>query len=151
MGANPSIHPTVPSAPVSMASGREEMALSILIAKIISVVYLAAALGAVFSRDYYQRIFDDLFKNAALTYLIGLMAVILGFLIVNYHNIWVTDWTVLVTVLGWLGLMKGVLIIAFPRFVQSYSKLIFEGNGLQFFPYIAASVGLLFGYFGFVH
>lgn len=81
----------------------------------------------------------------------GFTAVILGILIVNYHNIWVKDWTVLVTILGWLALMKGVLIIAFPSFVQSYSKLIFEGKGLQFFPYIAALVGLMFGYFGFVH
>jgi len=126
------------------------MELSILIAKITSVVYLSAALGAVFSRDHYRRVFEDLFKNAALTYLMGFTAVILGFLMVNYHNTWGKDWTVLVTILGWLALMKGVLIIAFPRFVQSYSKPIFEGKGLQFFPYVAAFVGLLFGYFGFV-
>ena len=90
-----------------MALGPEEMELSILNAKITSVVYLAAALSAVFSRDYYRRILDDLFKNAALTYLMGLTTVILGFLIVNYHNIWVREWTVLVTILGWLALMKG--------------------------------------------
>lgn len=126
------------------------MELSILIAKITSVVYLSAALGAVFSRDNYRGLLDDLFKNAALTYLMGFTVVILGFLMVNYHNTWSKDWTVLVTILGWLALMKGVLIIAFPRFVQSFSKLIFEGKGLQFFPYVAAFVGLLFGYFGFV-
>lgn len=127
------------------------MELSILIAKITSVVYLAAALGAVFNRDYYRRVVDDLFENAGLTYFIGFTTVVLGFLIVNYHNIWVKDWIVLITVLGWLALVKGVLIIAFPRFVRSYSELIFKGKGLQFFPYIAALLGLLFGYYGFVY
>ena len=127
------------------------MELSILIAKITSVVYLSAALGAVFSRNHYRRVLDDLFKNAALTYFMGFTAVILGFLMVNYHNKWAKDWTVLVTILGWLALMKGVLIIAVPSFVQSYSKLIFEGKGVQFFPYVAAFLGLVFGYFGFVH
>jgi hypothetical protein len=127
------------------------MELSILIARITSVIYLSAALGAVFSRDHYRRLLDDLFKNAALTYLMGFTAVILGSVLVNYHNTWRKDWTVLVTILGWLALMKGVLIIAFPRFVQGYSKPIFEGKGLQFFPYVAAFVGLVFGYFGFVH
>ena len=127
------------------------MELSILIARISSVVYLSAALGAVFSRDHYRRVLDDLFKNAALTYFMGFTVVILGLLMVNYHNTWVKNWTVLVTILGWLALMKGVLIIAFPRFVQSYSKPIFEGKGLQLFPYVAAFAGLLFGYFGFVH
>lgn len=127
------------------------MELSVLIARITSVVYLSAALGAVFSRDHYRRLLDDLFKNAALTYLMGFTAVILGFLMVNYHNTWGKDWTVLVTILGWLALTKGVLIIAFPGFVHSYSKPIFEGKGLQVFPYVAAFLGVVFGYFGFVH
>jgi len=73
------------------------MELSILIARIASVVYLSAALGAVFSRDHYRRVLDDLFKNAALTYFMGFTVVILGLLMVNYHNTWVKNWTVLVT------------------------------------------------------
>jgi hypothetical protein len=126
------------------------MELSILIARITAVVYLSAALGAVFSTDHYRRVVDDMFNNAGLTYLTGFTAVIFGFLIVNYHNIWVKDWTVLITIMGWLALMKGVLIIAFPKFVQGYSRLIFEGRGLSIFPYVAIVIGLLFGYFGFI-
>ncbi|MBI2357351.1 MAG: hypothetical protein HYV04_00270 [Deltaproteobacteria bacterium] len=126
------------------------MELSIFVAKITSVIYLSAGLGAIFSADHYRRLVDDMFNNAALTYLMGFTAVILGFLIVNYHNIWAKDWTVLITIIGWLGLVKGALIIAFPRFAQSYSRLIFQGRGLRIFPYLAIFIGLLFGYFGFV-
>jgi hypothetical protein len=126
------------------------MELSILIARIVSVVYLSAALGAVFSKDHFRRVLDDLFKNAALVYFMGFTAVVLGFLIVNYHNTWVKDWTVLVTVLGWLALIKGVLLIAFPRLIQSYSKPILDGKSLRVFPYVVALVGLLFGFFGFI-
>jgi hypothetical protein len=127
------------------------MELSILIARITFGVYLSAALGWVFSRDHYRRLPDDLFGNAALTYFIGFTALVLGSLMVHYHNIWRSDWTVLVTILGWLALIKGVLLIALPGFVQSYSKFIFEGSGFQLFPYLAVFIGLLFGYFGFVH
>jgi len=59
------------------------MELSVLIARIASVVYLSAALGAVLSKDQYRRVADDMFKNAALTYLMGFTAVILGFLMVS--------------------------------------------------------------------
>jgi hypothetical protein len=76
--------------------------LSLLIAKVTSVVYLAAALGGFVSRDHYRRVLDDAFSNAALTYFMGFTAVIVGCLLVNYHNIWARDWTVLVTILGWL-------------------------------------------------
>lgn len=124
--------------------------MPILIAKITSVIYLAAALGALCSADYYRKVLDDMFDNAALTYLMGFSAVIAGFLIVHYHNIWLANWPVLVTLVGWLALMKGVLIIAFPRFVQRYTGLLLKGWGLKIFPYAALFMGLLFGYFGFV-
>lgn len=126
------------------------MEVSLLIAKITSVIYLSAGLGAICSANHYRRLLDDMFKNAGLTYLMGFTAVIVGGLIVNYHNIWGTNWTVLITLLGWLALIKGVLIIAFPRFIQSFSDLIFKGWGFKIFPYIAILIGLLFGYFGFV-
>lgn len=126
------------------------MELSIFVAKIISVIYLSAGLGAIFSADHYRGLPDDMFKNAALTYLTGLTAVIVGFLLVNYHNSWEKDWTVLITIMGWLALMKGVIIIAFPKFVHRYSKPILEGRGFSIFSYVAIFIGVLFGYFGFV-
>ncbi len=125
------------------------MELSILIAKIISLIYLSVGIGAIFSADYYRRLVDDLFDNAGLTYVTGFMTVVIGVLIVNYHNIWAWDWIVLITMIGWLALIKGVLIIAFPKFVQGYSKLFFDGRGFSIFPYLAIFMGLLFGYFGF--
>ena len=125
------------------------MELSTLIAKITSVIYLSAALGGFFSADYYRRLSDDMYKNAALTYMTGFTAVILGSLIVNYHNTWAKNWTVLITIMGWLALIKGVIIIAFPKFIQRLSEPFFSGRGLKVFPYITLLLGLLFGYLGF--
>ena len=126
------------------------MELSRLIAKIISVIYLSVAVGGIFSADHYRRILDNMFKNAALTYMTGFTAVIVGFLIVHYHNSWGRDWTVLITIMGWLALMKGVLIIVFPKFIPRFFEPIFKGMGLKIFPYVSILIGLLFGYFGFV-
>ena len=126
------------------------MELSILIAKIVSVIYLSAALGSFFSRDYYLRISQDMFKNAALTYMMGFVTVIFGFLIVNYHNFWGRDWTVLITVIGWLSLLKGVLIIVSPKFFQRLYEPFLTARALKIIPYVTLAMGLLFGYFGFV-
>ena len=126
------------------------MELSILIAKIASVVYLSAALGGFFSPDYYRRLYRDMYKNAALTYMMGFIAILVGFLIVNYHNSWGRDWTVLITITGWLALIKGVLIMVFPKFFQRLSELFLTDRALKIIPYVTLSIGLLFGYFGFV-
>jgi hypothetical protein len=126
------------------------MNLSKLIAKIASVIYLSASIGALFGADYYRKLADDLFSNAGLIYMTGFITVIIGFLIVSFHNIWTKDWTVLITVLGWLALAKGICLIAFPEFVHTLSERMFTDFGFKIFPYTALCLGLLFAYFGFV-
>jgi len=69
------------------------------LAKIAAVIYLSASLGGFISRDYYRRLSEDMYWNAGLTYMMGLLAVIVGFLIVHYHNLWAKDWTVLITII----------------------------------------------------
>jgi hypothetical protein len=126
------------------------MGLSILIARIISVVYVSAALGAIVSANQYRRLADDLFSNAGLTYVTGLLTVLMGILIVHYHNTWTRNWPVLITVVGWLALLKGVAIIVVPQVVHRVSTAMLAEWGGVVFPYVALCLGLLFGYFGFV-
>lgn len=128
-----------------------EPGLSVIIARIAAVIYLAAAAGALFSRSYYRRLIEDFYRNAAVVYLAGFMAVVLGSLVVVHHNLWVRDWRVLITILGWLALIKGVLLIVFPGFVQGYSRPFLGERGLMWFSPAAAVLGLLFGYFGFLN
>jgi hypothetical protein len=126
------------------------MQLSKLIARMASVVYLSASLGAFFSADYYRKIADDLFSNFALIYVTGFITVIIGFLIVTYHNRWAKSWIVVITILGWLAMLKGICLIALPQFVHTLSERMLTDSGAKIFPYAALCLGLLFAYFGFV-
>ena len=126
------------------------MERSILLARIIAVVYVSAALGAIFSANHYRRLPDDLFSNAGLTYVTGFITVVLGILIVHYHNMWTKSWPVLITVIGWGALLKGVAIIVMPQVVHRASAPLLAGWAATVFPYVAICLGLLFGYFGFV-
>lgn len=60
------------------------------------------------------------------------------------------NWTVLITISGWLALVKGIVIIAFPQFAHRLSESLFTGLGMRIFPLAGILMGLLFGYFGFV-
>jgi hypothetical protein len=126
------------------------MQLSKLIARMASVIYLSVSLGSFFSTDDYGKIADDLFGNSALTYVTGFITVIVGFLIVTYHNRWAKSWIVLITILGWLAMVKGICLIAFPQFVHTLSEQMLTDSGAQIFQYVAVCLGLLLAYFGFV-
>ena len=126
------------------------MQRSKLISKMAAVLYLSASVGAFCGADYYRKIAEDFFSNAGLTYLAGFITLIIGLLIVNYHNRWAKNWTVLITILGWLALLKGIVLIAFPQFVRTLSEQMFTNFGPKIFPYATLCLGLLFAYFGFV-
>jgi len=125
------------------------METSILIAQIAAVVYLGVALGGFIDRDYFRRIVDDFYGNAGLTYIGGFMALVFGFLIVHVHNHWVSDWTILVTILGWLALIKGIVIIVFPQHIKLISSGVLSDCGLKIIPWFALLLGLVFAWFGF--
>ena len=61
--------------------------------------------------------------------------------------IWAKDWTVLITIIGWVSLLKGIILIAFPQSISSF-KGIYKNTRLWGIFMIA--IGLLFGYFGFI-
>jgi len=127
------------------------METSVLIAQIAAVTYLAVALGGFISKDYYRRLIDDFYGNAGLTYLGGFMALVMGFLIVHVHNQWAGDWTVLITVLGWLALIKGITLMVLPASMGRISASLLNETGMKLFPWVALLLGLLFAWFGFIH
>jgi len=61
-----------------------------------------------------------LIEDKSFLLLAGYLTLFLGLGVVILHNVWVEDWRVIVTILGWLTLVKGVLLIGFPR---NYAKL----------------------------
>jgi hypothetical protein len=54
-------------------------------------------------------------ENRAFGLAYGLMSLILGITSVLLHNIWELNWHVVITVFGWLALLKGIIVLAWPE------------------------------------
>ena len=63
--------------------------------------------------ELLKSVNDKIFKL-----LIGFIALTFGLLTVISHNIWVADWRAVITIFGWLSLAKGVMLLAFPEFLD---------------------------------
>lgn len=48
----------------------------------------------------------------------GYLALIVGLVTVILHNVWVADWRVVITIFGWISLIKGIMRIGFPEIPQ---------------------------------
>ncbi len=126
------------------------METSVFIAKIFGLCYLVFGVGFLFNRKAFQRVMEDFCKNAALVFLGGVFALVIGIVIILKHNIWVANWTVMITIIGWLGLIKGIWIIVFPNTVSKFMQAYQENEGLLTVHSVAVLIlGAVFTYFGF--
>jgi len=89
-----------------------------------------------FNPKRVKQIVDNL-KDARFLIILSLFAIIIGLLNVLAHNIWEPNIKLLVTLFGWLALIKGIILFTFPKqtisllkqtnlkFIQAFYALLF--------------------------
>lgn len=125
------------------------METSILIARILAVVYLSVGLGVLFNPTYYKEAFQKFIHSATYRFLGGWIAVLLGVVMVQYHNLWVNDWRVIITIVAWIALIKGVLLIVMPRFINYIDFWFRTKRQTNYTALFILLLGVLFGWLGF--
>ena len=91
------------------------MELSVFLAKVLGLYLVIVVPAALLNRKHFPRLIKEFSDSLAMVVLSGVVALVLGLLLVVGHNVWTADWRVIITVLGWLTLVKGVVRFAFPH------------------------------------
>ena len=105
---------------------RDTLATSILIAKLIGPVMLVAAIAMLVDAKGLQEMAREFLKDRALIFVTGVLAMLGGLAIVNNHNIWIADWSVMITLFGWAMFIGGAVRIALPAVVRSIGGAMME-------------------------
>ncbi len=122
------------------------MDFAIIVAQIMGIMYLSAGIGILVSKTNFTKMVDEL-QGSVIGMIGGAMGIIMGMIIISQHNVWDEGWTVLVTLVGWLALIKGVAYIAFPKTINIFKPLLKYQTSIGYFVVI---IGLVFSYFGFI-
>lgn len=118
--------------------------------QVLSIMYIAAGVGILVNPDFYKRLFEDFFERPSVLYIGGVMALVIGYLILAFHNMWTKDLSVIITIIGWIALIKGIAILVQPKLMVALSKAIIKKEGLLKVAGIAVIIiGLAFSFLGF--
>ena len=117
---------------------------SVFLAKLIGPYIIVVGIGLIFNQKVFRQIIEDFAKNPALVYVTGLITFVAGLAIVLSHNIWVADWRVIITVFGWMALVKGAWLIIRPGAVNKMTKIYLNHMNLVLIPWV---IMLLIGIF----
>ena len=120
------------------------------IAQIIGLLFCIDAVGVLVNTALYRRIVEEFIESPALCYLGGILALFFGLFILNFNNAWTADWTVIITIIGWLSVVKGVLLIVFPKVYLNFSNWMRMGDAMmRYIGIIYLLLGLFLTFKGF--
>lgn len=127
------------------------MTTSIFLARLIGPLFLLVGLGILFNRSHYRELMRDFLEDSSLYYFSGVLALLTGIAIVQFHNVWELRWPVVITVIGWLSVVKGVVRILLPEKGAEYAGQILNSDGLLIGGAIVLlGLGASLGYQGFL-
>lgn len=102
------------------------MESTILFSRIIGPVLLITGLGVLLNLKECRQIINDYERNPAFRYMGGFLALIVGLIILQFHTIYIWGWEIVITIIGWLALIKGTLLMVTPslfsKLTGSYKK-----------------------------
>lgn len=125
------------------------MCLSMFFAQMIGFYLVIASLGTLIHHQRYRKISHEFLGNPALVAISENLSLIFGLMILVLHHVWVANWPVLITIIGWILVLRGVLAIFFPIRYMAYSKYLLERKGFLLVAWVSLLVGLYLLWLGF--
>ena len=120
-----------------------------IIAQILGLFISIISVGVLINTAIYRRMVEEFTESPALCHLGGLLSLFFGLFILIFHNTWEKDWTTIITIFGWLSVIKGTLLIAYPKSVSQLSWIPHSDKVLRYVGVMYLLLGLFLTVKGF--
>lgn len=125
------------------------MELSNFLSRIIGKYFIIVSMAMLINRQHFIFCLNNLINNPTLIFVAGFFILILGLVMVMSHNVWLWNWRLIITIISWLTLIKGVSILIYPNAFDRIAQLFLQNTNVY---YIMAGfyfmIGILLCYLG---
>ena len=124
------------------------MEISNYLAQIWGISTVVILLALLIKEKHLKRFFSSLDTENNF-FLWGVISFVIGLAMVLTYNIWAWNWQVIITILGWASLLKGLLLLFCPETMVNYAKKINNEKWLPIWLMVLLIAGLVITYLGF--
>ena len=97
------------------------MDITIFFARLWGSYFIIFGLLFIITRQLGKTI--EMTDDEAFVISTGYITLIMGLVTVILHNVWVADWRVIITLLGWSTVIKGIQKIGFPEHIRKQAQM----------------------------
>jgi len=125
------------------------MISSIILARFLGLFFAIMGIGFIFNREHMKAAAMALSENAGIQFAATLFPLLIGSMIVALHNDWSPHWPMLVTIVGWLLFITGVVRAVFTKFWLAQVNAHKDDFAAGWVGSIVLILGLVLLYFGY--
>lgn len=97
---------------------------TLFLAKAFGLYMIPVGLGLMVDPSRYRSWYKDILKQERRSMFGGVIALFIGAFVIASHNVWVADWPLLITLIGWWGFVKGGALLVVPGSVKVFQPMI---------------------------
>lgn len=103
------------STTLAQIADTEQFSRTELVEWIVSCALIVVGMSLLSRPKAWIEAFEPAARHPIVPLLSGLYALLAGLVVVSAHNLWVSDVRVVVTILGWVALASGVVLLLAPE------------------------------------
>ena len=120
------------------------------IAEIAGPILLLVGLSVLLHAKAWQRLFDKWQKDHFSLFPLMILTTILGLVVISMYNVWEWNVWILVTLVGWAMLLKGVIYLLLPGSTLKEALSLGKNLGILYFGGLVwAVIGAALGYYAY--
>jgi len=123
---------------------------SIIIGRILGTFLFIFSISMLIDFKHYKKVAKDLMSHGDTLAISGTISTLVGLIVVIFHNWWDQEWSMIITIVGWIILIIGVIRLLFPRSVMKWAKSLTD-NGLMWILWIILIVGAYIMYMSYFY
>lgn len=124
------------------------MGLSLFLAKLLGLYLLIVAGVWIVRKEAVDKAIKEIFNSRGMLALTGWMSLLPGLAIAIGHPVWELNWRGLITLLGYLMIVKGIMRTAFMEQEQKYTLMMVRKGYWAIIAFLLV-LGAVLTYYGF--
>jgi uncharacterized membrane protein len=128
----------------------KSMQASVFIAQLLGPMFVVAGVAFLVKPQMIRTILPEFIRSPTWLYLAGFLGLLVGMALVLTHRVWALDWRLIITVIGWLTLVRALITIFQPQWIVAAGNAMLAHRGIFVGSAVTELIiGLVLSYFGY--
>ncbi|MBF8263965.1 MAG: hypothetical protein HW387_1630 [Parachlamydiales bacterium] len=123
-------------------------AVSSFFAQVIGFYLFFICLAMLLQPQRFKKIMTEVLAHPASLFVCAATNILFSLVVLVPHNLWVANWQVLITIIAWLALLKGLVTLFFPERYVNMSKNLMSKQSYQVWTWVWLLIALFLVWMG---